>query len=168
MPRPTCKAAVVAGNKAGAQIYPKGCKVRRRVDKRGRETKTNAAGKVKQTVVARGTKLKMQVAVGAVGADFLWDTGAEVTTMGIGTAKVFKLLDAAGTPIGPHTKGSIHTANNQTVESFVFRQKRIVVRHGGRQYTVVTTLYVMKNGKRLLGVPVIRALRKKGLVVKFA
>ena len=112
--------------------------------------------------------MKVSVALGAASGDFLWDTGASVTTVGYGTAKAFRLLDSSNRPLGAHQTGTITTANNQTVNSFIFKRKRIVVRHGGRSYTITTDIHVMRNGKRLLGVPAIRALRKEGLVVKFA
>ena len=168
MPRPTCKAAVIAGNKAGAQIYPKGCKVRTRVNKDGLKTRKNAAGKTKTTVVVENdTKLKVQVAMHGKSAQFLWDTGAEVTMMGFGTAKQWRLLDSDGRPIGAHSIGGIVTASNQRTESFIFKRKRIVVSHSGRQFTVTTDVNVARNGQRLLGVPAIRALRRECLIVKF-
>ena len=168
MPQPTCKVAVVAG-KRGAQIYPKGCKVRRRVDKKGRTTKTNTRGKAKQTVAAAFDQYVIYIAVNGTTqyAPFIWDTGASVTMMGHGTAKQCKLLDANGQAIGPHGTSSIVYANGQRSSTLVFKAKKMVVYVNQKQYTITTDIHVVKNGQRLLGVPAIRALRKKGLVVKF-
>ena len=169
MPRPTGKVAVVAG-KRGAQIYPKGCKVRKRVDKKGRTTKTNPQGKATQTVVASDNQFVIYISVNGTSqpAPFIWDTGAMGTMMGVGTAKLCKLLDKDGKPIGPHTISGISTATGQVSRAYKFPNKRLVVYYGGREYRIRSDIKVVKNGMRLLGVPAIRALRRQGLVVKFA
>ena len=171
MPRPTCKVAVVAG-KRGAQIYPRGCKVRRRIDKKGRATRTNLAGKAKQTIVATEDEFDIYVAIKhssglSQPAPYTWDTGAQRTIIGYGTAKQCKLLDKDGKPIGPHGKSRVETAVGAVTRAFKFKNQELVVFYGGREYRITTDIHVVKHGMRLLGVPAIRSLRNEGLVVKF-
>ena len=98
--RPTCQVVKRAGQR-GARIHPKGCKLRRTVDKQGKTTRTTRTGQVKTQIAERGKKHRLSVrGPNKQAISFVWDTGATVSTISVLNALKIGLIKKANNKRG--------------------------------------------------------------------
>ena len=128
-------------------------KTRRHVSRQGVVSRTTKQGDAKSIVRVGGGALKMPVKLGRVTARFTYDTGAMITTVGIGIAKRWHLLDPAGTATRAFTTGNVTTANGQEVATKIFKSTPLVVSAAGRDFAIRTAVHVMAGGMALTTTP---------------
>ena len=188
--RPSCKAVVKEGNNAGAQIWPPGCIVRRRVDANDRVTQhIDRRGNTKKTVTVNHHEYGVNLyhghgAAAAHPINAIWDTGAAFTTIDSNTAQLWGLLTPAqmgaqgiiyGQAVNYQARQNIRVADNRVLNCWRWNNVRLTVEivDPGNQnqlirYPIRTYVVYHPNLTRLLGTPALRQLRNQGLKLKWA
>ena len=169
--KPRCEAVVRPGQR-GVRVYPKGCKVRRKVvggaiRKVSRNTGQLKPKKVKLKTTGKEINVHVRLNGGAY-EEFNYDTGAMDSGCNYRVARALGLVDGNNKPYDHHQTENIQVGGHiegSTVPAIRFFNIPLFLRETGRESTGI--LDVMANAGALFGTGHIKGQRKF-LKVKFA
>lgn len=168
--RPTCQAVTRPGQR-GVRVWPKGCRVRRRVAANGELLQFTEDGVLEQHVYEPERESTVRFGLSGSWADAIWDTGATGCSVNTDDAYRFGLLPASP---GSGTLGealekrqiTVVLADGSSRPSMLFKNCPLTVQIRGRNYDITVDVGLSPpGGDNLFGVSGISQL--PGVTIHF-